>query len=498
MSNKIYIGSRGASHTVVVVENNKIIEFNREDEIDDGLVGNIYKGVVENVVLGMQAAFVGIGREKNAYLYCGEQASSSKLLNSEVHVAAPEIHVSKGDEIMVQVVKTETGNKGARITTNISLAGRYLVFLPFVDFIGISRKIENEETRANLEKIVLENRKTGGYIVRTNCEFASKEEILQDITYLSNKWETVKQVYANTPAGVLVFEDINIVKRCMRDLVNMETEEVIVDTMADFEICNEVLKHFTHQPKLTYFDNQNKDMFYENNLSSALLSIMDKKVVLKSGAYLIIEHTEALTVIDVNTGRFVGDTNLEETVFETNMEAAKIIASQLRLRKIGGIIIVDFIDMEKEEHKRELLELLENELKKDRVKTTLVGMTPLGLVEITRTKTQKEMSQKFSSPCPYCGGRGTVVKFEVLMNFIQTKLFTLFRDESVKGALITVAPEVFEAFLEARAFSLEISLYWDDKRLYIAKCEGKNVQEYSIEKFTTDIIDVPNGAKLLT
>lgn len=498
MSNKIYIGSRGASHTVVVVENNKIIEFNREDEIDDGLVGNIYKGVVENVVQGMQAAFVGIGREKNAYLYCGEGASSSKLLNSEVHVAAPEIHVEKGDQLMVQVLKTETGNKGARITVNISLAGRYLVYLPFVDFIGISRKIENEETRANLEKIVLENRKSGGYIVRTNCEFASQEEILQDIIYLSNKWETVQKVYETTPAGELVFEDINIVKRCMRDLVNMETKEVIVDTMADFQICDEVLKHFTHQPKLTYFDNQNKDMFYENNLSSALLSIMDKKVVLKSGAYLIIEHTEALTVIDVNTGRFVGDTNLEETVFETNMEAAKMIANQLRLRKIGGIIIVDFIDMEKEEHKSELLALLETELKKDRVKTTLVGMTPLGLVEITRTKTQKEMSQKFSSPCPYCGGRGTVVKYEVLMNFIQTKLFTLFRDENVKGALISVAPEVFEAFLEARAFSLEISLYWDDKRLYIAKCEGKNVQEYVIEKFTTDIFDVPDGAKLLT
>ncbi len=498
MSNKIYIGSRGSSHTVVVVENNRIIEFSREDEIDDGIVGNIYKGVVENVVLGMQAAFVDIGRDRNAYLYCGEQGASSKLLNSEVHVATPEIHVKKGDEVMVQVVKTESGNKGARITTNISLAGRYLVYLPFVEFIGISRKIESEEVRLKLEKAVLENKKPGGYIVRTNCEFASSEEILQDITYLWKKWQTVQEAYKQTAPGELVFEDVNILKRSMRDLVNVDTKEVIVDTLADYKVCNEVLSLFAHQPKLTYFSNQNKDMFYENNLSSALLSIMDKKVVMKSGAYLIIEHTEALTVIDVNTGRYVGDTNLEETVFETNMEAATIIANQLRLRKIGGIIIVDFIDMELEEHKQQLLELLESELKKDRVKTTLVGMTPLGLVEITRTKTQKEMSQKFSSPCPYCGGRGTVVKFEVLMNFIQTKLFTLFRDSSVKGALITVAPEVFEAFLEARAFSLEISLYWDDKRLYIAKCESKNVQEYTIEKFTTDIFDMPNGAKLLT
>ncbi len=498
MPNKIYIGSRGSSHTVVMVENNKIIEFNREDEIDDGIVGNIYKGVVENVVSGMQAAFVNIGREKNGYLFCGEQASSSKILNSEVHAMSPEVHVSKGDEVMVQVVKTETGNKGARITTNISLAGRYLVYLPFVDFIGISRKIESEEIRENLEKFVLSNKKPGGYIVRTNSEFASEEEILLDIEILYKNWEEVQRKFEKTAPGELAYVDVNMVKRSIRDLVNIETEEIIVDTKEDFNMCQNALRILTHKPELTYFDNQNKDMFYENGLSSALLSIMDKKVVMKSGAYLIIEHTEALTVIDVNTGKYVGDTNLEETVFETNMEAATIIANQLRLRKIGGIIIVDFIDMEKEEHKKELLELLEAELKKDRVKTTLIGMTPLGLVEITRTKTQKEMSQKFSSPCPYCGGRGTVVKFEVLMNFIQTKLFTIFREDNVTGVLITVAPEVFEAFLEARAFSLEISLYWAEKRLYIAKCDSKNVQEYTLEKFTSEIFDVPNGAQLLT
>ncbi len=498
MPNKIYIGSRGSSHTVVVVENNKIIEFSREDEIDDGIVGNIYKGVVDNVVGGMQAAFVGIGREKNAYLYCGEQVASSKILNSEVHVAAPEIHVEKGDEIMVQVVKTETGNKGARISTNISLAGRYLVYLPFVDFIGISRKIEDEQIREKLEQLVLQNKKTGGYIVRTNCEHATFDEVLMDIEYLWNKWQDVQKQYESAKPASLVYEDINILKRSMRDIVNVDTDEIIVDTQEDFNACKDILKLYDKQPELTYFSNQNKDMFYEKGLSSALLSIMDKKVVLKSGAYLIIEHTEALTVIDVNTGKFVGDTNLEETVFETNMEAAVMIANQLRLRKIGGIIIVDFIDMELESHKQELLALLEQEFKKDRVKTTLVGMTPLGLVEITRTKTQKEMSQKFSSPCPYCGGRGTVVKHEVLINFMQTKLFTIFRDEAVKGVLITVATEVFEAFLEARAFSLEISLYWQDKRLYIAKSDTKNVQEYDITKFTTDIFDVPDGARLLT
>ncbi|MFI3166565.1 MAG: Rne/Rng family ribonuclease [Bacillota bacterium] len=497
MPNKIYIGARGTSRTVAVVENNKIIEFNREDEIDDGIVGNIYKGVVENVVVGMQAAFVNIGRERNAYLYCGEQVSSSKILNSEVHAQSPEIKVKVGDEVMVQVVKTESGNKGSRISTNISLAGRYLVYLPFVDFIGISRKIESEDKRTQLEAFVMQNKKDGGYIVRTNSEHASDAEILSDIENLYKTWLEVQRKFEKTKPGNLAFIDSNMVKRTMRDLVNFDTEEVIVDTDEDYTVCKNALACMSHTTKLTLFSNQNKDMFYENGLSSALLSIMDKKVVMQSGAYLIIEHTEALTVIDVNTGKFVGDTNLEDTVFETNMEAATMIANQLRLRKIGGIIIVDFIDMEIETHKEQLMEFLGYELRKDRVKTTLVGMTPLGLVEITRTKTQKEMSQKFSSPCPYCGGRGTVVKFEVLMNFIQTKLFTIFRDPCVRGVMITVAPEVFEAFLEARAFSVEISLYWDSKRIYIAPCDKKNVQEYEIKKFTTDIFDVPNDSRLL-
>lgn len=497
MGNKIFIGSRDGTHTVVVSENNKVVEFFRENESEGGVCGNIYKGVVANVVSGMQASFVEIGEEKNGYLFCGDGAEASMLKNGEFAPPSANIHLEKGDEVMVQVAKAGVGTKGPRVTTNVSVPGRYLVFMPFVDFIGISRKIESEEERKGLEEFVRRNKTSGGYIVRTNASHAKLSEILADMRMLEERWQFILSAYGGTKPTELCYHDDDIIKRAVRDLVSVETEEITTDTLAVYIACEEMLSGFSHRPKLTYFFNQKKDMFHENGLSAGILGVLDKKVELDSGAYLIIEHTEAMTVIDVNTGRFVGGTCLENTVFETNMEATRAVASQLRLRNIGGIIVVDFIDMESEEHKEALLSELERLLKRDRVKTTLIGMTPLGLVEITRTKTQKEMGQQYSTPCPYCGGRGSVMGHEALISTIKTQLFKIFKEESVTGVLVGVCDGVFESFIEARAFSLESALYWEDKRVYLVKDTDMNVQNYSIEKFTQEVIEVPNGSVLV-
>ena len=498
MSTKLYISSKSGSHAIVLVENNSVVEFNVEDTDDLGIVGNIYKGKVMNVVKGIQAAFVSIGREKNAYLYCGDNIVDNKEAEKSGHFVQTPLELQVGEEVMVQVAKTESGTKGARVTTNISIAGRYMVFMPKVTFIGISRKIEDVEKREKLENFVKSVQTEGGYVIRTNSEFATEEEILQDIEYLHKKWADIQERFKKAEPDEMVYKEGLMTERALRDLLTIKTEEIFVDNKDDFDTCVNFIDLISHKPIVTLFQSSNKDMFYEYGLSNAILNILDKKVVMESGAYLIIEHTEALTVIDVNTGKYVGNNNLQETVFETNIEAARKIANQLRLRNIGGIIIVDFIDMDSEKNKEMLLNVLEEELKKDRTKTNLVGMTNLGLVEITRTKSIKTISQKFSSPCPYCSGKGFVVKHEVLIGFIQTKLYNIFKSKNVRGTLVSVAPEVFDACIESRAFSLEISLYWKEKRIYITKDTSLNTQQYFIKKFNEDVFDLPEGSVLLT
>ncbi|MCQ2602572.1 MAG: Rne/Rng family ribonuclease, partial [Clostridia bacterium] len=364
-----------------LVENGELVEFGVEHATMRGLVGNIYKGKVENVLSGMKAAFVNIGLERNGFLYVGDSlVDSARLKNGREPI---ELNVSPGDTVMCQVVKDQFGTKGARLTLDVSIPGYFLVLLPKSNFFGVSRKIENDERRAYLEEFV----KTlcpqnMGFIIRSAADKASDVDIENEAQSLLNEWKKVEQDYLKAPQKSIVFKEAELLERAIRDTYSEGVESVIVN---DETLANE-LESKLGKGKVEFYKGD-KNIFAHYKISAQVNRLADRRVNMGNGAYLIIDKTEALTVIDVNTGKFVGDKDLEDTVFKTNMVAAEEIAKQLRLRNISGIVVIDFIDMTVEEHKTEVIEHLKTALKKDRLKTSSVEMTSLGLVELTRKKT---------------------------------------------------------------------------------------------------------------
>lgn len=497
MEKELFVSTRGKTHAVALTENGKVIEFTSESEDDASIVGNIYKGKVEQVLKGMQAAFVNIGREKNAYMSVGEQTVSidaaDKLFENAV------IDKKRGDSIMVQVTKTEIGTKGARISPNVSIAGRYLVYMPTVDYIGISRKITDEEKKTELISLLenLEGRK-GGYIIRTASAKASKEDILRDAEKLRARFEKILEEYEKTPVGECCYKEGGVIFRMVRDVVSSDVKRIVVDDRNTYDLIKNYLSELgLCDNVLTLFSETNMDLFNSFGLSAQILRLLDSKVELENGGYLVIEETEALTVIDVNTGRFTGSENLEETVFETNLEAAQAVAAQLRLRNIGGIIIVDFIDMTSEDHKNAVMNVLSECVQRDRVRTNVIDMTSLGLVEITRKKTNKEIVKRLSKPCPVCGGKGYIMTNETLHSYVRAKLFDTFSDESVTSVLIMLSRENAEEFFEGRAFTFEISVFWQNKRIYVCPDDTLGQDSVEIKCFKEDVISLPDEAKML-
>lgn len=500
MLKEVFVSTRGKKHAVAIVEGGKLVEFNSENEDEISIVGSIYKGRVEQVLKGMQAAFVNIGRAKNAYLYMSDTlVDGQDLTEAREEFKVKTLEAKIGDEIMVQVSKTEIGLKGARLTPNISLAGKFLVYMPTVSYIGVSRKIENDAERARLTSI-LENfsERKGGFIIRTACENACEEELIKDAKNLQNRWQTVLQEYEKADVTQMVYNDGCILLRLVRDVVSKGVNKITVDDVKTFERIRKYIVSFGLDEKiLCLYDEKNSDMFNRYGLTAQILRVLDSKVELDNGAYLVIENTEALTVIDVNTGKYVGSTNLEETVFETNVLAAKAIAAQLRLRNIGGIIIVDFIDMQNEEHKAIVLSTLDEAVKKDRTRTAVVDMTALGLVEITRKKSRNEVKQNFSTVCKACGGKGYVMTNEALTTMIKSKLFEIFSCDKVTACQITVNSDNATEFFQNRAFTFEITVFWSDKRIYVIKDDNMSINDYEIKAFDTEVIDVPTNATML-
>lgn len=498
MNKELFISTRGKTHVVALTVNSKLVEFNRENEDDFSIVGNIYKGKITQVLKGMQAAFVNIGRKKNGYLYVGESA----LVDDGENV--PEIKpfslsVKEGDVVMVQVGKAELGTKGARLTANVSIPGRYLVYMPYVDYVGISRKIVDETRRAELVNLI-ENMegKEGGYIVRTACLDAEDEEIIKDAKRLKMRWKKVQEDYQNAREGELVFKDGGLLYRVIRDVVDGDVSKITVDDKGTFGTIKQYLEELgVESAKLCMFEEKGKDLFNYYGLIEPALKVLDSKVELENGGYLVIEETEALTVIDVNTGRFVGEESLEETVFNTNLEAAKAVASQLRLRNLGGIIIVDFIDMQDEKHNEILLETLREYVARDRVRTSVVDMTALGLVEITRKKSRRAAASKMRKPCPVCGGRGFVMTNETLFDLVKAKLFDIFSNESITSCLITLSRENAREFVDQRALAFEISVFWQDKRIYVCPSDKFTEDNVDIKSFEEDVLSLPDEAVLL-
>jgi len=420
---------------LAVLENEKLVEYYVERPGNERPAGNIYKGKVVNVLPGMDAAFVDIGLEKNAFLYVGDIAldkENFKFKNYDKSVDIPDIGdvLKQGEDILVQVVKDPLGTKGARITTHITLPGRMLVLMPTMDYVGVSRRIENEVERERLKSLAQEVCPDGmGIIIRTVAEGCDADELKQEILDLSKLWEDIND-YANIKnSPAMIHRDNDLLLRSIRDLCADNTSEFIINEKTEYQRVAKMAKTLAPQwtGSVSFYDG---DIFTDMDIEKMVDKTFSRRIWLKNGAYLIVDHTEALTVVDVNSGKYVGTHNLQDTIIKVNKEAAIEIARQVRLRDIGGIIIIDFIDMAETSSKEEVVAVLEEELKKDRTRTNVVGMTGLGLVEMTRKKIRQRVATMMHKTCPYCHGSGRVfneetISLKILREYLNMQRYSL-------------------------------------------------------------------------
>lgn len=407
---EIVLQGQGQTMRAAVLEEGELLEVHEEEGLVSRLVGNIYRGRVENVLPGMQAAFVDIGLERNAFLYVGD-AVPTRYEEEEQLPAYSEIRVEQvlkpRQELLLQVIKEPVGTKGARITTNLTIPGRYAVLMPKTDYIGVSRKITSEEERTRLRDLARKACPSGmGMIVRTLAAGIDGKELMEDLQYLVDLWARIENKIPHVSIPGLVHQDVDLVSRAIRDWVDQEVEVITVNQPEVAEGMRNSLRELGHPAanhvRLVY----KEDIFSDYGIEDEIRKALRPKAWLKSGGYLVIQQTEALTVIDVNTGKYVGQRSLQETVLHTNREAAEEIAKQLRKRNLGGIIIIDFIDMISEEDKAKLLEVLEAAVARDKVKCQVMGLTQLGLVEMTRKKVGQTLAVRYSKLCPNCDGLG--------------------------------------------------------------------------------------------
>jgi len=432
VSEEILINITPQETRVAVVENGVLQEVHIERARARGIVGNIYKGRVTRILPGMQAAFVDIGLDRATFLHASDvigrnvNATGARVTPAE-GAGTPGISelLHDGQEIVVQVAKDPIGTKGARVTTHITLPARYLVHLPYSKHIGISQKIEDDTERERLRALVKEAigvGEEGGYILRTVAGAVSEEELVTDIRYLRRLWQVVQERMKTAAPCSLVHEDLSLALRSMRDLVRDNVEKVRIDSRETFIKARDFAINFIPEvaERVELYPGE-RPIFDLYGVEDEIKKALERKVPLKSGGYLVIDQTEAMTTVDVNTGAYVGRKNQEETLYKTNLEATQVIARQLRLRNLGGIIIVDFIDMTDPEHRRQVLRALDKALARDRAKVYLTEMSPLGLVEITRKRTRESLEHVLCEPCPVCQGRG-------VMKTPQTMCFEIFRE----------------------------------------------------------------------
>ncbi|MCC7006975.1 MAG: ribonuclease G [Ottowia sp.] len=449
MSEDIFINITPQETRVAIVQQGIVQELHIERTISRGLVGNIYLGKVLRILPGMQSAFIDIGLERAAFLHV---ADIWQAPDSRVPPAAIERTLFDGKVIMVQVIKDPLGTKGARLTTHMSVAGRSLVLLPHDTHIGISQKIIGEENRECLRQRLQSLLPKGvevGLIARTLAEDASDVELLNDIIYLRKTWDTLQHLSRTLPAPNLLHQDLSLAQRVLRDLASEKTQSIYIDSRENF-LKLQTFGH-TYMPvvtnKLTHYIGEHP-IFDLHNIETEIERILHRRVDLKSGGYLIIDQTEALTTVDVNTGGFVGTRNFDDTIFKTNLEAAHMIARQLRLRNLGGIIIVDFIDMKNDEHRDTVLTELRRALANDRNRCTTSDFSPLGLVEITRKRTRESLSHILCEPCPACNKRGEVKTTRTLCYSIMREITREARQFNPKEFRILATPAVIDALLD--------------------------------------------------
>jgi ribonuclease G len=462
MSIEILVNVAPRETRAAILENGVVQELHIERTSRRGLVSNLYKGRVSRVLPGMQAAFVEIGLERTAFLHAADIVAKTDdtLLGAPGAAPVEDIRrlLNAGDDILVQVIKDPIGTKGARLTTVIALPSRYLVYMPRGQAIGVSARIEDEGERARLKSVLTglaEGVAEGGYIIRTAAQGASAENLREDMNYLAKLWGHVRVSAASARAGSVVHEDLPLPLRVLRDELSRGVSRVLVDAPHEFERMREFAAAFMPESASAIeLYGGPRPLFDLNGIEEEIAKALDRKVPLKSGGHLIIDQTEAMTTIDVNTGAYVGHRNLEETIFRTNLEAAVSIARQLRLRNLGGIIIIDFIDMRDEPHRRAVLTALERALAGDRAQTHIVSLSPLGLVEMTRKRTRESLEHLLCGPCPSCEGRGFVRTPETVCNEIFREIVRQSRQFASRELLILAHQDVVDRLLDDESATL--------------------------------------------
>ncbi|MFC7418347.1 ribonuclease G [Iodobacter arcticus] len=477
MKEQILVNITPQETRVATVEDGVVQDIHIERSAHRGLVGNIYLGVVKRVLPGMQSAFIEIGLERAAFLHIADVIEQRQHPNEVQRI---ERIVHEGQPVLVQVAKDPIGSKGARLSTQISIAGRFLVFLPQEKHIGISQRIDNDGERNQLRKrleLLLAESKHQGYIIRTSAEHATDEELTADINYLDKIWADIQQKSVTLPARSLLFQDLSLQLRVLRDMVNTETEEVLVDSRENFAKMSEFAGSFVSDvlPRIKHYVGE-RPLFELFAVEAEIEHAMVRRVDLKFGGYLIIDQTEAMTTVDVNTGGFVGTRSFDDTIFKTNLEATQVIARQLRLRNLGGIIIVDFIDMDNEEHKTAVMDELKKAISRDRTKVTISHFTSLGLVEITRKRTRESLAHVLCQTCPTCQGRGEIKTAQTICYEILREILREARQFNAKEYRILASQSVIDMFLDEESANLAQLADFIQKPIYL-QVESAYTQE---------------------
>ena len=482
---KILVDANPYMTRVMLLEDGVPVEFSTERRSLGRLVGNIYKGKVQNVLPGMYAAFVNINSERNAFLYAGDVKPASPLFEDEQvegWTNQPKITsvLRPGQDIMIQIVKEPIGSKGARATTQITLPGRTLVLMPTLEFIGVSKRIASDSERRRLKQIVSDIIPKGmGVIVRTVAEGLDKASIERDLNVLILEWERIKKRFSEVKAPALIHKDDSLVFRTVRDVFTRNVVKLVVNDQEQYELIRSLVSP-DQIDKIEYYEGP--DLFEHYGVENEIDAALSRRVWLKSGAYIVIDQTEALTSIDVNTGKYVGKVSLGRTIADTNKEAAAEIARQLRLRDIGGIIIIDFIDMEDEHDRLDVINTLSEALRCDSTKSVVLGMTQLGLVEVTRKKLGTSISSSMQQTCPCCGGSGLVLIPEIVALRIRRDILSrVLNDPDIEGISVRANPAVIKLIEENVAEECLASPMLQGKRFSIKQDPALHTEEYFIK-----------------
>ncbi|MDA8416766.1 MAG: ribonuclease G [Betaproteobacteria bacterium] len=481
MTNQILVNITPQETRVAIMELGVPQEIHVERSSARGIVGNLYWGRVARILPGMQSAFVDLGLERAAFLHVGDIWAPRRTDNPPTPI---EKTLFEGQKLMVQVIKDPIGTKGARLSTQISIAGRYLVYLPQENHIGISQRIESEDERQTLRQRLqnlLGDQFAGGFIVRTVAESTSDEELRRDIGYLTRLWEELQNASVQAKPPQLLYQDLSLAQRVIRDFVMDDTDHILVDSRENHLKLAEFAEHYSPQalPHLEHYSGA-RPLFDLYGVEEEIEKALARRVNLKSGGYLIIDQTEAMTTIDINTGGFVGHSNFSETVFKTNLEAAQAVARQLRLRNLGGIIIVDFIDMDEEPHRQAILDEFRKALSLDRTRITLNGFTSLGLIELTRKRTRESLAHVLCEPCPCCKGSAQLKTPQTVCYEILREIVRASRQYSAREFRIIAHPLVIDLFLDEESQSLAGVSDFIGKPITLQTSAEPNQEQYDV------------------